>query len=310
MATKPLIIEVRVNEWARREQIGKVPLPYSPHVPYSAEEIASDAAECVTAGASMIHYHTREANGDKSMAPGPYRKAARLIKETGALVMPTLGMDNLTSAERMKNLTEMNTAGDVMPDMVPIDVISCNMDLYDSRTRTFTDYSKNKDGSPSKEGNELYQNSPVTWQELATKIRELGMKPVPILWDIGSSRATKALVEMGLLAPPLFCEVALTEGGLLSGHPGTKEGLKAHLDFFPHDDWLWTVLVWGASLLGLAEEVIRKGGHISIGLGDYGYPELGSPTNASLVERVAQMARDLGRPVATPEQARKMLALK
>ena len=311
MAAKALIIEVRVNEWARREQIGKVPLPYSPHVPYSAEEIASDAAECVKAGASLIHYHTRESNGGKSMAPGPYRKATRLIKEeTRALVMPTLGMDNLGPDERMKNLTEMKNAGDVMPDMVPIDVISCNMDLYDSRTRTFTDYSKNPDGSPSKEGNELYQNSPVTWQELATKIRELGMKPVPILWDIGSSRSTKALVEMGLLAPPLFCEVALTEGGLLSGHPGTKEGLKAHLDFFPYNDWLWTVLVWGASLLGLAEEVIRKGGHISIGLGDYGYPELGSPTNASLVKAVAKIARDVGRPVATPDRAREMLAIK
>jgi 3-keto-5-aminohexanoate cleavage enzyme len=94
------------------------------------------------------------------------------------------------------------------------------------------------------------------------------VKPVPILWDIGSSRGTKALVEMRLLAPSLFCEVALTEGGLLSGHPGTLQGLQAHLDFFPHHDWLWTVLVWGASLLPMAEAVIRKGGHISIGLGD------------------------------------------
>jgi hypothetical protein len=54
--------------------------------------------------------------------------------------------------------------------------------------------------SRSKDGSELYQNSPVTWTTLATKILELGMKPVPILWDIGSSRGTKALVEMGLLA--------------------------------------------------------------------------------------------------------------
>jgi 3-keto-5-aminohexanoate cleavage enzyme len=304
MAAIALIIEVRVNEWTRREPTPHVPFPYSPHVPYSPEEIASDAAECVKAGASLIHYHTRETNGDKSMAPGPYRKAARLIKETGALVMPTLGMDTLPADKRMDNLIEMNTAGDVMPDLVPIDVISCNMDLYDGGTRTFTDFSKFKDGS------DLYQNSPVTWTTLATKIRELGMKPVPILWDIGSIRGTQALVEMGLLAPPLFCEVALTEGGQLCGHPGTMKGLQAHLDFFPGDDWLWTVLVWGASLLPMAEAVIRKGGHISIGLGDYGYPELGSPSNAYLVKQVAQIARSVGRPLATPDQAREMLALK
>jgi uncharacterized protein (DUF849 family) len=164
--------------------------------------------------------------------------------------------------------------------------------------------------SKSKDGSELYQNSPVTWTTLATKIRELGMKPVPILWDIGSVRGTQALVEMGLLAPPLFCEVALTEAGQLCGHPGTMKGLQAHLDFFPGDGWLWTVLVWGASLLPMAEAVIRKGGHISIGLGDYGYPELGSPSNAGLVKQVAQIARSVGRPLATPDQAREMLALK
>jgi 3-keto-5-aminohexanoate cleavage enzyme len=150
----------------------------------------------------------------------------------------------------------------------------------------------------------------VTWTTLATKIRELGMKPVPILWDIGSSRGTKALVEMSLLAPPLFCEVALTEGGQLFGHLGTMRVSQAHLDFFPDDDWLWTGLVWGASLLPMAEEVIRKGGRISIGLGDYGYPELGLPSNASLVKQVAQIARSVGRPLATPDKARKMIALK
>jgi uncharacterized protein (DUF849 family) len=301
MAANALIIEVRVNEWARREPNRGVQLPYSPHVPYSPEEIASDAADCVKAGASLIHYHTREANGDKSMAPAPYRKAVKLIKQTGAMVMPTLGMDTLPPAERMNNLIDMKTAGDVMPDMVPIDVISCNMDLYDDRARIFTEFT---------DGNELYQNTPVTWKKLATQIRELGMKPVPILWDIGSIRGTQALVEMGLLVPPLFCEVALTEGGLLSGHPGTMKGLQAHLDFFPYNDWLWTVLVWGASLLPMAEAVIRKGGHISIGLGDYGYPELGSPSNEGLVKQIAQIARSVGRPLATPDQAREILALK
>jgi 3-keto-5-aminohexanoate cleavage enzyme len=68
--------------------------------------------------------------------------------------------------------------------------------------------------------------------------------------------------------------------------------------------------VGGPSLLPMAEAVIRKGGHISIGLGDYGYPELGSPSNAGLVKQVAQIARSVARPLATPDKAREMLALK
>lgn len=302
MASNALLIEVRVNEWARREPSPQVPLPYSPRVPYSPEEIARDAAECVEAGASLVHYHTRGPNGEKSMAAAPYRKTVRLIKQTGALVMPTLGMDTLPPAERMNNLFDMKAAGDDMPELVPIDVISCNMDLYNRRTRTYTDFSAG--------GNDLYQNSPATWTALATKTLELGLKPVPILWDIGSIRNTEALIEMGLLPAPLFCEVALTEGGLLCGHPGNMKGLEAHLAFLPSDKWLWTVLVWGASLLEIAEAVIRQGGHISIGLGDYGYPEIGKPSNAELVKRVADIARAVGREVATPAQARAMLAVK
>ena len=48
----------------------------------------------------------------------------------------------------------------------------------------------------------------------------------------------------------------------------------------------------------------------SIGLGDYPYPELERPTNARLVARVAQIAREMGREVATGQEARAMLGLK
>jgi uncharacterized protein (DUF849 family) len=54
---------------------------------------------------------------------------------------------------------------------------------------------------------------------------------------------------------------------------------------------------------------MERGGHVSIGLGDYPYPELELPTNARLVSRVAQMAREMGREIATPQEARKMLGL-
>jgi beta-keto acid cleavage enzyme len=41
-----------------------------------------------------------------------------------------------------------------------------------------------------------------------------------------------------------------------------------------------------------------------------GYPKLDWRSNADLVKEVARTARSVGRPVATPDQARKMLALK
>jgi 3-keto-5-aminohexanoate cleavage enzyme len=102
----------------------------------------------------------------------------------------------------------------------------------------------------------------------------------------------------------------LTADWLLSGHPGTVKGLQAMLDFMPaRQNWQWAVMCAGGNLLPLVAAALERGGHISIGLGDYAYPELGQPTNAQLVARVAQIAREVGREVATPREARGILGL-
>ena len=66
---------------------------------------------------------------------------------------------------------------------------------------------------------------------------------------------------------------------------------------------------FGGNLFALAGSIIAQGGHISIGLGDYTYRELGMPTNAEIVTRIAEMARELGREVASPEDAKRILAM-
>ena len=57
----------------------------------------------------------------------------------------------------------------------------------------------------------------------------------------------------------------------------------------------WAVLNLHGSMLPLAERIIRDGAHIQIGIGDYHYAELGAPTNADLVSRIAEIAKRLGR---------------
>jgi uncharacterized protein (DUF849 family) len=102
----------------------------------------------------------------------------------------------------------------------------------------------------------------------------------------------------------------LNDSGILFGLPVTIRGLQAYLDFFPVKRmWPWSVLGVSSNLLLLVGAVIERGGHIAIGLGDYHYPELGFPTNAQLVARVAQLIREMGQQIATPTEVRKMLAL-
>jgi uncharacterized protein (DUF849 family) len=288
-----VIIEVRINEYAMRN--------LNPHVPYSPEEIANQALECWREGAAIIHYHARD---PKTGAPASdvnlYADTVRRIKDKSNLVvMPTLGAWWMPSPEaRIAHIVEMARDPMTRPEFGPIDMATSNVDTYDPETKRF------------KTNDTVYLNTTKTWQFFAETMQSVGVKPVPVFWNIPSIRATQAFVEMGLFTEPLYCELVLTENWLLAGHPGTIKGMEAFLDFFPaRANWQWSVLCVGGNLFPVAAAAMERGGHVSIGLGDYHYPELEFPTNAQLVARLAQLARDMGREIATPEEARHMLGV-
>ena len=58
---------------------------------------------------------------------------------------------------------------------------------------------------------------------------------------------------------------------------------------------------------GLAEEAIKRGGHVQVGLEPYVGPR--TPTNVELVEEVVALAKKYDRPLATPAEAAEMLDL-
>jgi 3-keto-5-aminohexanoate cleavage enzyme len=292
MANK-VIIEVRINEYTLRD--------HNPHVPYSPEEIASQALECWREGAAIIHYHARDPKtGAPSADPKLYAETVRRIKEkSDLLTMPTLGAWSLPSPEaRIAHIVEMANDPLTKPELGPIDMATGNVDMFDPETKRF------------KTTETVYMNTTKTWQFFAETMKSVGVKPVQALWHIGSVRATQAFVEMGVFAEPVWCELVLTEGGILAGHPGTVRGMEAFLDFLPQQaNWHWSVMSYGGNLFPVAAAAMERGGHVSIGLGDYHYRELEFPTNARLVARVAQLARDMGRAVATPTEARQMLGV-
>jgi uncharacterized protein (DUF849 family) len=293
MADK-IIIEVRINEYAMRDT--------NPNVPYSPEEIAQQALECWREGASIIHYHARDPQtGAPASDAKLYAETVRRIKEKSDLItMPTLGAWWLPSPEaRIAHIVEMAKDPMTKPELGPIDMATGNVDTYDPKAKRF------------KTTETVYLNTTKTWHYFAETMKSVGVKPIQALWNVSSVRHTEAFAEMGIFAEPLYGEIVLTEDWLLSGHPGTVKGMQAFLDFLPtHQNWQWSVMCVGGNLFAVAAAAMERGGHISIGLGDYPYPELEFPTNARLVSRVAQLARDMGREIATPEEARKMLGVK
>jgi uncharacterized protein (DUF849 family) len=288
-----LIIEARVNEYAARRD--------NPNVPWTPEEIARDAAACREAGAGIIHFHARNADGSPNHDSAEYAAAVGRVREvTDALVHPTLGANALDAPaeRRIAHVMEMARDPRTRPDFAPMDMGSANLDLWDARNSRF------------RTTDTIYKNSTGTLQHFAERIRAAGLKPVLVSWSIPFTRNALAFLEAGLVDEPLYLQFVLSDGPILAGHPGTKAGLDAHLAFLPQDRRIeWGVCLVGGDLLDLADEVIGRGGHVAIGLGDFSYAGRGAPTNADLVAQVAEIGRRHGREPAEPAEIRAMLGM-
>lgn len=295
MSMQKLIIQVRVNEGQMRE--------VSPNVPYSPEEIANQALECWRNGASMVHYHARDPEtGAKSSDVALYADVVRRIKkESDLITFPTLGAAMLpTAQERLAHIVEMAKDPATKPDCIPVDMLTTNLDRYDASNKDFV-------GS----GDQVYLNTVNILRDLCEGSRAVGVMPVSMIWNVAGARLTEAFLEMGLYEEPLLCELPLFGDHLGGyGHPGTIQGLNSLLEFLPRRaDWTWMANVVGGNAFGVLAAAIALGGHVAIGVADYPYAELGYPTNADLVADVVQLARYMGREVATAAETRELLGL-
>ena len=290
---KKIIIEARVNELAPRDE--------NSHVPFLPEEIAADAAACFEAGASIVHWHGRAPDGAPDNSAEHYLSTIRLIREAcPILVHPSLGYvtNDADAATRFSAVEAAMEREETRVDFAPMDTGSVNVDWWDPKARRY-------------ETTELvYKNSTATLLHFAERIRHHGLTPYCVSWNVSFTRQLDALMAMGAVEEPAYVCFCLTDGIMLAGHPGTAAGLDAHLAFLPEDKrFEWTVVNYKGDLFQLTEKIIRAGGHISIGTGDYPYAEIGAPTNAELIARVADQARMLGREPASVDETRDILAM-
>jgi uncharacterized protein (DUF849 family) len=105
----------------------------------------------------------------------------------------------------------------------------------------------------------------------------------------------------------VYAELILADR-LLCALPASKKGLETLLDYRPEGVPMTWTAICSANTFDLLDTIVAAGGGLSFGLGDYAYPEFGTPTNAEVVAQVVERLRALGRRPATPEEVRESLA--
>jgi len=288
-----VIIEARVNELAPRDE--------NPNVPFLPHEIAADAKACYEAGASIVHFHGRAADGAPDHSTEHYLSTVRQIKAAcPILIHPSLGYvaNDADAPTRFSAVETAMASAETAVHFAPMDCGSVNVDWWDPVAKTYTTQ------------NLIYKNSTETLLYFAERIKHHRLKPYLVSWNVSFTRQVDAFLQMGALTEPAYVCFCLTDGIMLAGHPGTEAGLDAHLAFLPADKkFVWTVVNYKGDLFLLTEKILKAGGHVSIGTGDFPYTSMGQPTNADLVARVVEQARALGREPASVEETRAILGM-
>lgn len=292
MAVLPVIIEARINEYTPRRA-------GNPNVPYSPDEIVKDAVAVWEAGASILHWHARDPEtGAPAHDPELYLAVIEGVRaQTDLLLYPTLGANTAPTVEdRVRHVVAAQEKPALGVDLVPVDFGPINLDLWDAERRQFRTYDR------------LYTNTRGSLKEVLEVFQAQNLSVAAVCWDAGQIRTALRFREMGLLGKPALWELVFGGDRIPTGFGTSALGLQALVaELPPGEPWLVECILGDVFPLGALS--IALGGHVALGLGDYGYPRFGTPTNADLVRRVAALAETIGRPVATPAQTREMLGL-
>jgi 3-keto-5-aminohexanoate cleavage enzyme len=152
----------------------------------------------------------------------------------------------------------------------------------------------------------VYVNSVETVQFLAKTMLDAGIKPEIEAFDVGFIQQGKKLIEAGLVRDPAHFQLVM---GVDGGIPASPENLLHMIGQLPPTA-TYVVAGMARMQLPMTTMAILLGGHVRVGLEDNLYLKKGVlARNEELVARARHLADDLGREVATPDEARRIMGL-
>ncbi len=255
----------------------------SPFVPISPEEIVADVRRCRDAGASIVHMHARDTDGQPTYRKDIYAQILKGVREACPdviLCVSTSGRVFKTFGQR----SEVLEVTDPAPEMASLTLGSMNFAKVES------------------------VNSPDMIRSLALKMVEYDIVPEWECFDLGMVEYSHYLVDHCVFRPPFYCNLLLGSLGTLSA---TALNLALMVRALPAGT-TWAAAGIGRFQFNVNSLAIAMGGHVRVGLEDnlwYDDERTRLATNPDLIERLVKLAEACGRSVASPDEAREIIGL-
>lgn len=254
---------------------------HNPAVPYTVEECAREAKRAYDAGASIIHLHVRDDNGTPTQSKERFKAVMDAIYACcpDVIIQPsTGGAVGMTNDERLQPI-------ELRPEMATLDCGTLNFG-----------------------GDDIFVNTENTIKYFAERMNALQIKPELEVFDKSMIDMALRLQRKGYIQEPMHFDFVMGVNGGIGGDLRDFCFMRGSIP----SNATYTVAGVGRYEFPLAMCAIIDGGHVRVGFEDNVYLSKGelAQSNGALVEKVVRMAKELGRPVASPQEARMILSLK
>ena len=291
---------------------GGVTLPsQTPHLPITPEQIADAAYNAWEAGASIAHVHARDPEtGKPTSDQNVFREIlTRIKKRCNLVICVTTG-----GALGMPREGRVAAVPTFKPELASFNMGSINFSIHPllRRMKEFKHDWEKKYVEMTKDI--VFRNTFEDLEYFCKTMIANDTKPELEIYDVGHLYNAAFLVRSGILIPPLHMQFVTGVLGGIGNKIDDLYYLKNTADrLIGAGNYTWSVIGVGyPAQFHLGAMSIMMGGHVRVGLEDNIFIErrVLAKSNAQIVTKIAQIAKLLGREVATPDETRQILGLK
>lgn len=281
----------------------------SPYLPVTPEEIITSAIGAAEAGAAILHLHARDPEtGRPDQSPEAFGRFLPQIRQRTDAVI------NLTSGGSpfMKIDERIRPSVTYRPELASLNMGSMNFGLFPMLKR-FKEFRHPWEKEMLENSRDLiFRNTFQDIEYALTELGEAGTRFEFECYDTAHLYNLAHFADRGLVKPPFLVQTVFGILGGIGTHPEDVLHMRRTADRLFGDDYRWSVLGAGRSQMQIAAMSAASGGHVRVGLEDslwIGRGQL-AESNADQVAKVRQIIEALGLTIASPEEARLILALK
>ncbi len=281
----------------------------SPHLPISAKEIEDAAVGAIEAGAACVHLHARDPkDGRPSQQVHLFKEFVGNIKQrcNGIINLTTGGSPAMTVEERLQPALQLK------PEVASLNMGSMNFALFPLLGKYKTFKHEWEPAYLEATRDMVFRNTFKDIEYILTSCADNGTRFEFECYDTSHLYNLAHFLDRGVVKGPLFIQTVFGILGGIGTHPDDVSHMKRTADRLFGDQFIWSVLGAGRFQMPIAATAAAMGGNVRVGIEDSVWDGPGqlAESNAAQVRRVRSIIEGMSLSIATPDEARSMLALK